>query len=180
MLKIVGTDEATTCVGIVIRNSRTGMTSCAHLDTPDVVGIGLSQMLSLVSDPDDNAILDVHLVGTFDDSAPQGSDDDGAELCSEMDGYSFPLCIKIVEKLAESKLKFQIQNFQVLKHNTRWDSEGNVYPILYPNFHGLLPVLIEVQGCSDEIIRRIRLGASFEDPRLAGHLDNVNNRIVWY
>ncbi|PWA65449.1 protein N-terminal asparagine amidohydrolase [Artemisia annua] len=71
MLKIVGTDEATTCVGIVIRNSRTGMTSCAHLDTPDVVGIGLSQMLSLVSDPDDNAILDVHLVGTFDDSAPQ-------------------------------------------------------------------------------------------------------------
>lgn len=51
-----------------------------------------------------------------------------------MKGYSFPLCIKLVEKLAESKEKFQIQNFQVLKRNTRWDSEGNAFPI----FHGLL------------------------------------------
>ncbi|PWA47043.1 Protein N-terminal asparagine amidohydrolase [Artemisia annua] len=174
-VKIVGTDEATTCVGIIIRNSSSGMISCAHLDSPRVVDNGLSQMLSLVSDSDDNAILDVYLVGAFDDSA-QGNDDDGSELYSEMDGYSFPLCIKIVEKLAESKLKFQIQNFQVLKHNTRWDSEGNAYPI----FHGLLvetssgsvvPASFDRSTrCPDEIIRRIRLGASFEDPRLAGRL----------
>ncbi|GJU36975.1 protein N-terminal asparagine amidohydrolase [Tanacetum coccineum] len=178
LVEIIGTDEATTCVGIVIRNSRSGMTSCAHLDSPDVVDIGLSQMLSLVSDSDDNAILDVHLVGAFDDSAPQvwEGDDDGSELYSEMDGYSTPLCIKIVEKLAESKLKFQIQNFQVLKHNTRWDSDGNAYPI----FHGLLvetssgsvvPASFDRSTrCPDEIIRRIRLGASFEDPKLAGRL----------
>lgn len=70
LVEIVGTDEATTCVGIVVRNCRTGMTSIGHMDTPDIVDIGLSQMLSLITDTDD-VILDVHLVGAFDDSAPQ-------------------------------------------------------------------------------------------------------------
>lgn len=188
LVEIVGTDEATTCVGIVIRNRTSGMTSIAHLDTPDVVDIGLSQMLSLVSDSDDNdANLDVHLVGAFEDSAPQGNDNDESKSYSEMEGYSFALCMKIVETLAESKVKFQIQNFQVLKHNTRWGSDGNAYPI----FHGLL---METSSGSvvpasfdestrrpDEIIRRIRLGASFEfeDPgRLLDTYQTQTDRFV--
>nr|XP_043609194.1 protein N-terminal asparagine amidohydrolase [Erigeron canadensis] len=178
LVEVVGTDEATTCVGIVIRNRKSGMTSIAHLDSPSVVDIGLSQMLSLVSDYDDNddAILDVHLVGAFEDSAPQGNYDPGSDPYSEIEGYSLPLCIKIVQLLAEHKVTFQIQNFQVLKHNTRWDSEGNAYPI----FHGLLvetssgsavPASFDRSTrCPDEIIRRIRLGASFEDPRWTGRL----------
>ncbi|CAI9269852.1 unnamed protein product [Lactuca saligna] len=177
LVELVGTDEATTCVGIVIRNCTSGMTSIGHLDSPKVVDIGLSQMLSLVSDSDDDAILDVHLVGAFEDSAPQGNDDTG---------YSFPLCMKIVEKLAESKVKFEIRNFQVLKHNTRWDSEGNAYPI----FHGLLvetsngrvvPGSFDASTrCPDEIIRRIRLGASFGHgpPRLLDTYQTQTDRFL--
>ncbi|KAJ0792773.1 putative protein asparagine amidohydrolase [Helianthus annuus] len=59
LVEIVGTDEATTCVGMVIRNCRTGMTCVAHLDSPDVVVVGLFQMMSLVSDRDDDDLLDV-------------------------------------------------------------------------------------------------------------------------
>lgn len=169
-VEYVGIDEATTCVGIVIRNCTSGMVSIAHMDSPEVVDIGLSQMLSLISDTDDDdddAILDVHLLGAFEDSgSPQG----------HVEGYSFPLCMKIVESLAESKVKFQIQNFQVLKHNIRRDSEGIAYPI----FHGLLvetstgsvvPASFDASTrCPDEIIRRIRLGASYADPTFTGRL----------
>ncbi|EPS58075.1 hypothetical protein M569_16741, partial [Genlisea aurea] len=52
LVDIVGTDEATTCVGIAIRNPRTGMTSIAHMDFPGVVETGLTQMLSLISERD--------------------------------------------------------------------------------------------------------------------------------
>lgn len=53
---------------------------------------------------------------------------------AELEGYSFPLCKKIVESLAKSNMKFQIHTLHVLGHNTRRDSEGNSYPI----FSGLL------------------------------------------
>nr|KAJ0228583.1 hypothetical protein LSAT_V11C100043280 [Lactuca sativa] len=94
--------------------------------------------------------------------------------------------MKIVEKLAESKVKFEIRNFQVLKHNTRWDSEGNAYPI----FHGLLVEMSNgrvVPGsfdastrCPDEIIRRIRLGASFGPgpPRLLDTYQTQTDRFL--
>ncbi|KAM0052243.1 putative protein asparagine amidohydrolase [Helianthus debilis subsp. tardiflorus] len=167
LVEIVGTDEATTCVGMVIRNCRTGMTCVAHLDSPDVVVVGLFQMMSLVSDRDDDDLLDVHIVGAFEDSDPHEESEEG---------YSLPLCIKIVEKLAESRYKFEIKNFQVLKHNTRQDSEGIAYPI----FHGLavetssgsvIPASFDASTRGpDDIIRRIRLSASFEDPRRAGRL----------
>ncbi|XP_071720310.1 protein N-terminal asparagine amidohydrolase-like [Rutidosis leptorrhynchoides] len=191
-VEIVGTDEATTCVGIIIRNCKSGMSSIAHLDSPDIVDIGISQMLSLlVTDSDDeDTMLDVHIVGAFDDSVPQGQGDHdvGAKSYSKKKSYSFPLCIKIVEILAERNVKFQIQNFQVLKLNTRYDSEGNAYPI----FHGLLmetssgsvvPSSFDTSTrCPDEIIRRIRLGASYEDPTLTGRLldtyETDNDRIV--
>lgn len=44
-------------------------------------------------------------------------------------GYSFPLCVKIVETLEKSNMKFNIQTFHILRNNTRMDSEGNFYPI---------------------------------------------------
>ncbi|KAL8262520.1 hypothetical protein R6Q59_023869 [Mikania micrantha] len=168
LVEIVGTDEATTCVGMVIRNCVTGMTCVAHLDSPDVVATGIFQMMSQVSDSANNDIvLDVHLVGGFEDSAPQEN---------SVEGYSFPLCMKIVETLAQSVFKFEIRNFQVLKHNTRRDSKGNAYPI----FHGLvvetssglvIPACFDASTrCPDDIIRRIRLSASFEDPRRSGRL----------
>ena len=91
--KLVGTDEATTCVGLAIRNRTSGMyeyikfedknlwncvklqylflkfqlsvsfsnlrTSVAHMDSPKVVDIGLTQMLALVVNQDSKAELDV-------------------------------------------------------------------------------------------------------------------------
>lgn len=83
-LKLVGTDEATTCVGLVIRNPRNGMwvdriimfclrsssdqcvilnngcrVSVAHMDFVGVVDMGLRQMLSMIVEDDENPILDV-------------------------------------------------------------------------------------------------------------------------
>ncbi|KAL8204428.1 hypothetical protein R6Q57_010051 [Mikania cordata] len=166
LVEIVGTDEATTCVGMVIRNCITGMTCVAHLDSPDVVAIGIFQMMSQVSDSDNNDIvLDVILPTLL-----------YLEQENSVEGYSFPLCMKIVETLAQSVFKFEIRNFQVLKHNTRRDSRGNTYPI----FHGLavetssglvIPACFDASTrCPDDIIRRIRLSASFEDPRRSGRL----------
>ncbi|KAL0429318.1 UNVERIFIED_CONTAM: protein N-terminal asparagine amidohydrolase [Sesamum radiatum] len=71
LVDLVGTDEATTCVGIAIRNCKTGMMSVAHMDSPNVVDTGLSQMLSLVTDHESDALLDVHLIGGFDDISSQ-------------------------------------------------------------------------------------------------------------
>lgn len=50
------------------------------------------------------------------------------------EGYSYPLCAKIVDALRNRSEKFQIQTLHVLGHNTKWDSEGIGYPI----FHGFV------------------------------------------
>ncbi|KAJ8431918.1 hypothetical protein Cgig2_016351 [Carnegiea gigantea] len=196
---LIGTDEATTCVGIVLRNRDNGMTSLAHMDSPKIVDIGLSQMLSKLVDHK----LEAELERT-DDST-------GSESNSETDGHSFPLCAKIIDSLGHSPVKFHIQTLFVLGHNTRRDPEGNVLPI----FTGLMgrdrsgendwycgvplkAVLIcsslqegflcldegvetltgkvtparfdETTRCPDEMVRRIRVSASFEDPRWRGKL----------
>ncbi|KAI4333191.1 hypothetical protein L6164_018029 [Bauhinia variegata] len=64
---LVGTDEATTCVGLVIRNRRNGMTSLAHTESPNIVDMGISQMLSLLIDHSLETELEVHLIGSFED-----------------------------------------------------------------------------------------------------------------
>jgi hypothetical protein len=52
---------------------------------------------------------------------------------AKLEGYSYPLCAKIVESMCIRQEKFHIQTFFVLGHNTRRDSKGNAYPI----FNGL-------------------------------------------
>uniref|UniRef100_A0A0E0Q074 Protein N-terminal asparagine amidohydrolase n=1 Tax=Oryza rufipogon TaxID=4529 RepID=A0A0E0Q074_ORYRU len=47
-VELVGTDEVTTCVGVVIRNNKTGMTSISHMDFPKIVEGGLKQMLYIL------------------------------------------------------------------------------------------------------------------------------------
>ncbi|XP_047940109.1 protein N-terminal asparagine amidohydrolase-like isoform X2 [Salvia hispanica] len=176
LVDLVGTDEATTCVGIAIRNSKSGMISVAHMDIPRVVDGGLNQMLSLVADHEDSdAPLDVHLVGGFDDISSQQSYLD-AKRRIKSEGYSYPLCAKIVDALRNRSEKFQIQTLHVLGHNTKWDSEGIGYPI----FHGFVvetsngsisPASFDgTSRCPDDIIRRIRVTASFEDPNWRGKL----------
>ncbi|KAK6162865.1 hypothetical protein DH2020_002706 [Rehmannia glutinosa] len=175
LVDIVGTDEATTCVGIAIRNCKSGMISVAHMDFPNVVDVGLSQMLALVADEDSDALLDVHLIGGFDDISSQHSYL-AMKSQTKLEGYSYPLCAKIIETLRNRSEKFQIQTLHVLGRNTKWDSEGIAYPI----FHGfvmetstgsVIPASFDgTSRCPDEIVRRIRVTASFEDPNWDGRL----------
>ncbi|XP_019054333.1 PREDICTED: protein N-terminal asparagine amidohydrolase isoform X2 [Nelumbo nucifera] len=183
LVELVGTDEATTCVGLVIRNQKTGMTSVAHMDSPEIVDFGLAQMLSLVADPRLDAELDVHLIGGYEDTS--------CEHCSgisvsdrhiEPEGYSFPLCSKIVEVLHKRQEIFHIQTLCILGHNTRRDSDGNTYPI-FNGFVFLFTSQVETSTgsvkpatfdrssrCPDEIVRRIRVTVSCGDPSWNGKL----------
>ncbi|KAI8545722.1 hypothetical protein RHMOL_Rhmol07G0060500 [Rhododendron molle] len=180
--KLVGTDEATTCIGLAIRNRTSGMygdsyivaknflkISVGHMDSPNIVDIGLTQMLTLVVDRNSTAELDHASNGTRPESK------------EKMEGYSFPLCVKIVEALQRSRERFHLNTFHVLWHNTRWDSQGNACPV----FHGFLLLLFQVETstgslvptafdrtsrCPDEIVRRVRLTACSENHRWNGKL----------
>ncbi|XP_031274747.1 protein N-terminal asparagine amidohydrolase [Pistacia vera] len=185
LVHYVGTDEATTCVGLVIRNRITRMTSVAHFDFPKIVDTGLTQMLSLVVDGNPNADLDVHLIGGFDDVSPSHAN---GISTSELDGYSTPLCAKLIETLQRRNEKFHIQTLFVLGHNTKRDSQGHAYPI----FHGflvetstgsLVPASFDrTSRCPDEIVRRIRVTSSYEDTSWNGRLletyDTKTDRFV--
>ncbi|KAJ6408845.1 hypothetical protein OIU84_008526 [Salix udensis] len=189
LIDFVGTDEATTCVGLVIRNQRNGMTSVAHMDSTKVVDTGLTQMLSLVVDKNFDVDLDVHLIGGFEDVSPQQANGSTrSKTLAEVDGYSFPLCTKIIETLRKRQEKFHIQTLYVLRHNTRRDSQGNAYPV----FNGFLvktstgsviPASFDrTTRCPDEIVRRIRVSVSYEDPtwnaKLLETYDTQNDRFV--
>ncbi|KAI5679600.1 hypothetical protein M9H77_00827 [Catharanthus roseus] len=166
---LVGTDEATTCVGLVIRDRKSGLTSVAHLDSPDVVEGGLIQMLSLFVDLSPDCLLDVHLIGGFDDSSQQPKSRVWRKRM-KYEGYSFPLCDKIVETLEKSNRKFEIQTLHILGNNTRQDSEGNAYPIfsgfvVEPSTGSIFPANFDrTSRCPDEVVRRIRVTAAYEDP----------------
>lgn len=51
-----------------------------------------------------------------------------------VDGYSIPLCKKIVETMQKRPEKFHVKTLCVLRQNTKYDSQGNALPI----FNGLL------------------------------------------
>ncbi|THF99266.1 hypothetical protein TEA_017103 [Camellia sinensis var. sinensis] len=185
LVDVVGTDEATTCVGLAIRNRTSGMTSVAHMDSPNIVDVGITQMLTLVVNQNSDAELDVFFsisskfcrvdkLFVFNDL--RASDGTRAERKAKLEGYSFPLCAKIVETLQKSRGKFHLQTLHVLRHNTRWDSRGNACPI----FHGFLvetstgsviPASFDrMSRCPDEIVRRTRITACFEDSHWNGRL----------
>lgn len=155
------------------------MTSVGHMDSPNVVDIGLSQMLFSVVDQDSDAELDVHLIGGFEDASLQHDNGStSSQNSSKEEGYSFPLCTKIVESLhtTTSHIKFNLQTLHVLGRNTRWDNEGNATPI----FHGflietstgsLIPASFDRSSkCPDELVRRIRITTCSENPRWKGRL----------
>ncbi|KAF8021730.1 hypothetical protein BT93_G2008 [Corymbia citriodora subsp. variegata] len=174
---VVGTDEATTCVGLVIRNRSNGKISIAHLDSPAIVEMGLAQMLSQTFGHDLQDEMDVNVVGGFEDaSLEQINRSDGSEIHGEVDGYSLPLCIKLIETLLRRREKFHIQTFLVLGHNTRRDANGLAYPIitgcLVETSNGsVFPACFDrTSRCPDEVVRRIRITACGEDPSWRGKL----------
>ncbi|KAL1210826.1 Protein N-terminal asparagine amidohydrolase [Cardamine amara subsp. amara] len=174
LVDFVGTDEATTCVGLVIRNRKSGMTSLAHIDSPEIVDLGISQMLSLVLEDDIDAELDVHMVGGYEDVDIKNAD--GGGDYAKPEGHSFPLCCKLVETLQKRREHFHIKTLFILGHNTKLDAQANTCPI----FNGCLvntstgaifPASFNrASRCPDEVIRRIRVSASFEDSTWKGKL----------
>lgn len=173
----VGTDEATTCVGLAIRNPENGMTSVAHLDSPNVVDMGLSQMVSPLVEPNKDVELDVHLVGGFEDVSPNhGNYNTRSQNHAKLDGHSFPLGAKIVETLCKRRERFHLRTLCILGHNTRRDPEGNSYPIfngfmVSTSTGSIIPASFDkTSRCPDEIVRRIRVSASYEDSRWKGRL----------
>lgn len=62
------------------------------------------------------------------------------------EGFSLPLCSKIVEVLQKRKERFHLQTLCVLGHNTKQDSSGNVLPII-SGFLVSLPTLAFFLHC---------------------------------
>lgn len=188
LVEFVGTDEATTCVGVVIRNQKTKRTSISHMDFVKVVDMGLTEMLSLVVDGDANAILDVHLIGGFDEEPCELRNVGNGLISHVPSGYSLPLCLKIVEALQHRRERFQLQTFCVLSHNTKRDSNKNVVPIVSgfmveTSSGSVMPACFDrTSRCPDEIVRRVRVTVSSEDPRWTNKLleiyDTFKDRIV--
>ncbi|XP_039123772.1 protein N-terminal asparagine amidohydrolase [Dioscorea cayenensis subsp. rotundata] len=177
LVHLVGTDEATTCVGLVIRNPRNGMVSVAHMDFVGVVDMGLRQMLSMIVEDDENPILDVHLIGGFED-APSGfvDNDTGSKYHKHPDGYSMPLCSKILEALHCRPERFQVQTLCVLGHNTKKDQNGNAYPViggflLDTSSGSVFPASFDsTSRVPDEIVRRVRVTVCSMDSSWEGKL----------
>ncbi|KAF2927583.1 hypothetical protein DAI22_06g215800 [Oryza sativa Japonica Group] len=172
-VELVGTDEVTTCVGVVIRNNKTGMTSISHMDFPKIVEGGLKQMLELLGD--DNAPFDVHLIGGFDDVSTKVVHSAGRKHIKQ-EGYSYPLCCRILEVLYKSRQQFHLRTFCVLGSNTTTDSYGNTRPIIggfvvETSSGAVNPASFEMNSrCPDEIVRRIRVSVSSYDPNWQGRL----------
>uniref|UniRef100_A0A0E0HTJ7 Protein N-terminal asparagine amidohydrolase n=1 Tax=Oryza nivara TaxID=4536 RepID=A0A0E0HTJ7_ORYNI len=172
-VELVGTDEVTTCVGVVIRNNKTGMTSISHMDFPKIVEGGLKQMLELLGD--DNAPFDVHLIGGFDDVSTKVVHSAGRKHIKQ-EGYSYPLCCRILEVLHKSRQQFHLRTFCVLGSNTTTDSYGNTRPIIggfvvETSSGAVNPASFEMNSrCPDEIVRRIRVSVSSYDPNWQGRL----------
>ncbi|KAI3982316.1 hypothetical protein MKX01_037849 [Papaver californicum] len=177
LVELVGTDEATTCVGLVIRNQKTGWTSIAHVDSPEVVDLGLNQMLSFLIDQTSDAELDVHIVGAFEDApSNERSGRSGSERESELYDHSIPLCSRIIEALQNKEDRFHIQTFCVLGHNTMRDSDGNACPVLNgfmveTSSGSVRPASFDRSSrCPDETVRRVRVSISSSDPSWKGKL----------
>ena len=64
----------------------------------------------------------------------------GGGDCAKPEGYSFPLCCKLVETLQKRRENFHIQTLFILGHNTKLDAQGNTCPI----FNGCLVSLLSL------------------------------------
>ncbi|CAI0428204.1 unnamed protein product [Linum tenue] len=125
----------------------------------------------------DPSLVDVNaLPFPMDDAFLYASSPSTTKQSSKLDGYSLPLCTKVVEALGKRQERFHMRTLFILGHNTKWDAQNIAYPI----FNGLLvetstgsvfPACFDrTTRCPDEVVRRIRVSASYEDPTWKGKL----------
>jgi len=148
-------------------------TSVSHMDFPKIVEGGLKQMLELLGD--DSAPFDVHLIGGFSDASTKVVRSSGKKHIKQ-EGYSYPLCCKIVEVLHKSQQQFHLRSFCVLENNTTADSLGNALPVIggfvVQTSSGVVtPASFDMNSrCPDEVVRRIRVSVCSYDPTWLGRL----------
>jgi protein N-terminal asparagine amidohydrolase len=114
------------------------------------------------------------MVGGYEDVDIKNAD--GVGDYAKPEGYSFPLCCKLVETLQKRRENFHIQTLFILGHNTKLDSQANTCPIfngclVNTSTGAILPASFNrTSRCPDEIVRRIRVSSSFEDSSWKGKL----------
>eukprot|EP00850_Spirogloea_muscicola_P025586 SM003591S13026 [mRNA] locus=s3591:2:1351:- [translate_table: standard] len=96
LVRLVGTDEMTTCIGVAVRDSASGRTSVGHFDAKDCVAGGVDAMLDALATRVDAAgtgaganepcPLELHLVGGFDDSTMASLEEGGEKEGEDAEG----------------------------------------------------------------------------------------------
>ncbi|CAM6000438.1 unnamed protein product, partial [Sphagnum balticum] len=164
VVEFIGTDDATTCIGVVIRNPQSGLTCVGHLDFVNGVKLGINQMTGSVS-PTSSCLLEAHLVGGFDDLDPK-----------KPEGYSRPLARRILEELQSSSCNFNLQTLCILQHNTAVGSNGFGHPIAYgfvveSKIGRLAPATFHIDArCPDGVVRSLCLLTISSNPNYGAEL----------
>ncbi|XP_025810911.1 protein N-terminal asparagine amidohydrolase isoform X2 [Panicum hallii] len=123
----------------------------------------------------DPARVEVHLIGGFSDASTKVVRSSGKKHIKQ-EGYSYPLCCKIVEVLHKSQQQFHLRSFCVLENNTTTDSLGNTLPVIggfvVQTTSGVVtPASFDMNSrCPDEVVRRIRVSVCSYDPTWQGRL----------
>lgn len=171
-VKLIGTDESTTCIGVAIHNPKTCLTSVGHLDSKDDAALGLGQMVSSLIRHGDHDTFEVHLVGAYDDTkvlsttmneVAELSCTDNMKYLPKNTGYSWPLSLKVIEFLFKSPLQFLLKTLCILEHNTCIGQNQHCCPnvrgfvIETGNGHIMPARFLKAARAPDALVRQIRV-----------------------
>eukprot|EP00271_Cylindrocystis_brebissonii_P003934 TRINITY_DN15207_c0_g1_i2.p1 TRINITY_DN15207_c0_g1~~TRINITY_DN15207_c0_g1_i2.p1 ORF type:complete len:379 (+),score=37.13 TRINITY_DN15207_c0_g1_i2:611-1747(+) len=129
----IGTDEMTTCMGIVLVEPTSGGVCVGHLDFPNSVVKDLQAMTGALRATEDQHI-EVHIAGCFDDTEGAAREPlnpyayVSEPLPSGYPGYSWDLAVAVFWWLYRSRLQFLLRSACILRHNTAY--EGASRPIV--------------------------------------------------
>ncbi|CAM6025015.1 unnamed protein product [Sphagnum balticum] len=174
VVEFIGTDDATTCIGVVIRNPQSGLTCVGHLDFVNGVKLGINQMIGSVS-PTSSCLLEAHLVGGFDDLVDRKKKFSIKDP-KKPEGYSRPLARRILEELQSSSCNFNLQTLCILQHNTAVGSNGFAHPIAWgfvveSKIGHLAPATFHIDArCPDGVVRSLCLFTISSNPNYGAEL----------
>eukprot|EP00898_Chlorokybus_atmophyticus_P004697 jgi/Chlat1/5228/Chrsp33S05075 len=115
IVQVVGTDEMTTCIAIVLRGVASSRVAVAHVDSPNGISVGLAAILS--SMPMDSE-FELHLVGAYVDVDAVVQTDGVQSPPTKTVGHSLPLAATLVNHLHGLPAQFLLQTACILHLNT--------------------------------------------------------------
>jgi len=114
-VKIVGSQDATTCHILILRSKSSGKVCCAHFDTQKQLGgkdCSLKAMLQTFDPEEQSQGLETHIIGGFDDA----------------NDYSFKISKNLIYELySEPKVVFHISTCCIFIQND-YISNGHHFP----------------------------------------------------